>query len=235
MDEGEYLDQLFQRSVFIMRDAKAKYKQLGLMWAGGKDSTLRLYIATSAFLNELPKILFLDTTFAFRETKDFIRNVSNLWNFKVEYCQNREALTKGVSPFTHSYMECCTKLKTDALNQCIKKLQLDGIMFGIRWDEHAVRGKESYYSIRDVPNHMRIHPILHWTEKDVWRAIKKYNVPVNPLYERIEEGNKRYYSLGCYPCTKPLSQEEHKNLGERGGRSLDKERSMERLRALGYM
>lgn len=225
---------LYQKTIHLLREAKATYKNLALMWAGGKDSTLMLYLAKQAYYGQLPPVVFLDTTFAFRETKEFIRTVSKLWNIDLIYAQNRQALSEGCNPWTLSHMECCTKLKTDALHQCISEHGFDALMFGIRHDEHAIRGKEKVWSPRDVPEHMRVHPILDWSEDDVWEFTKKHDVPINPLYNRRVEG-KRYYSLGCYPCTKPMLPTDYEALGERGGRSQDKEQIMERLRALGYM
>ena len=228
------MNSAYNQSIGLLREAKATYNKLGIMWAGGKDSTLMVYLAREAYYGDMPPVIFLDTTYAFRETREFIRTLSKQWNLPLLYAQNREALTHGVTPWTHSHLECCTKLKTDAMHTCIQTQGFDALMFGIRHDEHALRGKEQWFSPRDVPDHMRIHPILHWTEADVWAFIKQHDVPVNPLYNRRIE-NKRYYSIGCYPCTAPLSPEEHALLGERGGRSQDKERCMERLRVLGYM
>ncbi len=101
-------------------------------------------------------------------------------------------------------------------------------------------------------SHVRVHPILHWTELDVWRFIKRENIPVNPLYfaDYVEKAygwkNKRFRSLGCQPCTSPIDSkastideiiEELKttDIEERSGRSQDKEQIMRRLRSLGYM
>jgi len=226
---------LFNTSIYIIREARATYKNLGIMWAGGKDSTLMLYLAREAFLGIIPcKVIFIDTTFQFRETYEFIERISEEWKLDLVRYRNFEALARGVNPWDYDRHYCCSKLKTEALLNCIKEFNFDALMFAIRWDEHPVRGKETYYSPRYVPKHMRIHPMLHWSEQDVWSFIKKYNVPYNPLYDRVIDG-KRYRSLGCYPCTEPLSDEEYRRLGERGGRSQDKEKIMERLRALGYM
>lgn len=95
-------------------------------------------------------------------------------------------------------------------------------------------------------HHVRRHPILHWTEVDVWRYMKERNIPVNPLY--FSSSGRRYRSLGCYPCTVPVEskaatiQEIIDELGitkieERSGRSQDKEAEqvMRKLRAMGYM
>lgn len=95
-------------------------------------------------------------------------------------------------------------------------------------------------------SHVRVHPILHWTELDVWKYIRDRNLPVNPLY--FSKNGKRYRSLGCIPCTNPIASDakniddiieelEHTKEPERAGRSQDKEKedTMRKLRALGYM
>lgn len=148
-----------------------------------------------------------------------------------------------------------------------------GVIVGIRADEEGSRSKERYFSPRDKNNdwdvgdqppefwgqyktdfapgtHIRIHPLLDWTELDVWEYIRRENVPVVSLYFDRGEG-KRYRSLGCWPCTKPVEStaknldeiiEELKsgkfsNIAERSGREQDKEDGggLEELRKNGYM
>jgi len=103
-------------------------------------------------------------------------------------------------------------------------------------------------------SHVRIHPLLLWTELDIWRFIKREKIPINPLYfadyveKRFGWKNKRFRSLGCMPCTKPVVSnaktideiiEELRvtDVEERSGRSQDKEAEeiMRKLRCLGYM
>ena len=97
---------------------------------------------------------------------------------------------------------------------------------------------------------MRIHPLLDWTELDIWEYIRRENVPIVSLY--FDQGNgKRYRSLGCWPCTSPVEStasnldeiiEELKSgkfarIAERSGREQDKEDGggLESLRRNGYM
>ncbi len=95
-------------------------------------------------------------------------------------------------------------------------------------------------------SHVRVHPILHWTEMDVWKYTKANGIPFNPLY--VSRNGKRYRSLGCDCCTTPIDSEakdidgiirelEETDAPERAGRAQDKEReeTMRKLRALGYM
>jgi len=149
----------------------------------------------------------------------------------------------------------------------------NGVIVGARADEEGSRSKERYFSPRnresewDVGNqppelwnqfatefapgsHVRIHPLLDWTELDVWRYIKRETVPMLSLYFN-QGNNQRYRSLGCWPCQEPIASKannidevifelEHgqlKTIGEREGRLQDREMNggLEELRREGYM
>lgn len=83
--------------------------------------------------------------------------------------------------------------KTEGLKAPLKREQYQGIFVGIRQDvEQATRAKERVFSPRALDGvwdsrtsrlssgdhyktrfaegtHVRIHPLLHWTELDIWR------------------------------------------------------------------
>ena len=98
--------------------------------------------------------------------------------------------------------------------------------------------------------HVRIHPLLDWTELDVWEYIQREKIPMVSLYFDQGQGT-RYRSLGCGPCTETVEStastvdqvvEELKtgkfsNIAERDGRAQDKEDGggLEELRKDGYM
>jgi len=95
--------------------------------------------------------------------------------------------------------------------------------------------------------HIRIHPLLHWTELNIWEYIERENIPVIPLYFANEKG-ERYRSLGCAPCTFPIKSSaktvhdiieelRRTKTSERSGRAQDKESedAFEKLRRDGYM
>ncbi len=148
-----------------------------------------------------------------------------------------------------------------------------GVIVGARADEEGSRSKERYFSPRDeislwdvgdqppefwnqyktdfAPGtHVRIHPLLDWTELNIWEYIKRENIPTVSLYYDQGTG-KRYRSLGCYPCTFPIESEAKnvdeiieelqsgklKNIAERSGRAQDKDDGggLETLRRNGYM
>ena len=142
----------------------------------------------------------------------------------------------------------------------------NGVIVGARADEEGSRSKERYFSPRDrdhdwdVGNqppemwnqfktdfapgtHVRIHPLLDWTELNVWEYIGRESIPITDLYFDHGDGH-RYRSLGCAPCTKcvdstaknieqiivELRTGKFANIAERSGRAQDKEGPKARAR-----
>lgn len=163
--------------------------------------------------------------------------------------------------------------ETGAYERDVNSEPYTGVIVGVRADEEGTRSKERYFSARghtsawdigDQPpefwnqyktdfapgTHVRIHPLLDWTELDIWLYIEREDIPVVPLYFDQGDGT-RYRSLGCAPCTMPvestatsvaeivaeLSTGRFANIAERSGREQDKEDGggLESLRREGYM
>lgn len=265
-----HLDELESKSIFIIREAYKQFKNICLLWSIGKDSTALLWLCRKAFYGKIPfPVMHIDTTYKFPQMYTFRDKLAEQYGLNLLVEKNEEALNQGVGYDTHDSLTVCTELKTNALKQSIAKHKFRGLLVGIRRDEHGIRAKERYFSPRnedfkwDYKNqppelwqqykakaeekeHIRVHPLLHWTELDIWRYIEKEGIPVNELY--FAKNGKRYRSLGCMPITKPIDStadtipkiiEELKKTktAERSGRAQDKENAnaMQQLRALGYM
>jgi len=263
------LNDLENRSLYILREAYAEFKRPAVLWSSGKDSTATLWLCQKAFFGKIPfPVIHIDTTYKFKEMYTFRDNLAREWGMNLIVTKNEEAIEQGVSPKNGKF-ECCTELKTQALRKCLNENGFDALILAIRRDEHGIRAKERYFSPRDIDfkwdykdqplemwdqyqsitedkTHIRVHPILHWTELDVWEYVKQENMPVNPMY--FAKNGKRYRSLGCEPCTFPIDSnaetideivEELRitKIAERSGRAQDKESAftMQKLRALGYM
>ena len=266
---NSYLQELEKKSIAIVREAKAQFTNLAVLWSTGKDSTTSLWLCKKAFFGKIPfPVIHIDTGCKFPEIYEFRNRLAKEWDMDLLIAKNVEAIKRGVSPQKGRF-ECCTLLKTEALKNLIEREKFDALILSIRRDEHGIRAKERYYSPRnrefqwDYKNqpaemwdlyvkpaedysHMRVHPILHWTELEVWQYVMQEKLPVNPLY--FAKNGKRYRSLGCQPCTVPIPsnaktiEEIVKELRtsktpERAGRSQDKEKAymMQKLRSLGYM
>lgn len=214
------LENKVKKSKKIIREAFDRFEKLAIAWTSGKDSMLVLSLIRETFNGDVPiPVLHGDTTVKFKEIYEFRDKITKEWNLNMRVV--RPEIPEGFK-IAKDRENCCHLLKTVPMQKKIEELGLDAIFVGIRWDEQEARSRELYFSKRK--NHYRIHPILHWSEEDIWKYVKNRNIPYNPLYD------KGYRSLGCEPCTKPTPEEGP----ERSGRSQDKEKIMERLRALGY-
>jgi sulfate adenylyltransferase subunit 2 len=265
----DHLDQLESKSIYIIREAYHQFKDIGMLWSIGKDSTTLLWLCRKAFYGRIPfPVIHIDTSFKFPEMYRFRDEKAKEWGLKLEVARNEKALADGMCP-GKGRLDCCTELKTIALKEYLQRRHLKAILLGIRRDEHGIRAKERYFSPRnqdfkwnykdqppelwdqyksksDEEQHIRVHPLLHWSELNIWEYVKRENIPITELY--LAKDGKRYRSIGCVPCCSPIDSvagtideivEELKTtkVSERSGRAQDKETAymMQKLRSLGYM
>ncbi|MBN2046819.1 MAG: sulfate adenylyltransferase subunit 2 [Anaerolineaceae bacterium] len=292
----DHLDELESISVYIFREAYANFKNLGMLWSMGKDSTVLLWLARKAFLGHVPfPLIHIDTHFKIPEMIQYRDELVREWKLNMVVGSNEKALAeKQTFPDGNvDRIACCRALKTQALtdvlsgkgkryrfNHATDQYDADpnpepftGVIVGARADEEGSRSKERYFSPRDRQNewniaeqppefwnqyktdfapgtNVRIHPLLDWTEINIWEYIERENIPTVSLYYNHGNGT-RYRSLGCWPCTTPVQSSasnvaeiiaelktgKFSNVAERAGRAQDKEDGggLESLRREGYM
>ena len=264
------LSRLENRSIYIIREAYRHFPNMAMLWSIGKDSTCLLWLVRKAFFGRVPfPVLHIDTSYKFKEIYKFRDEYAKKWNLDLRVARNEDSLKNGMGPSVGEKLACCSALKTDALRQAIAKSNFQALLLGIRRDEHGIRAKERYFSPRDESfqwnyrnqpmemwdqfkseaedhSHIRVHPLLHWREVDVWMYVQRHKIPITELY--FAKDGKRYRSIGCATCCAPVpSQASNINevveelltttTAERSGRAQDKESTytMQKLRALGYM
>ena len=270
---ADHLTQLENQSIYIMREAFHKFANLAMLWSIGKDSTVLLWLARKAFFGHVPfPLVHIDTTYKIASMIEYRDKIAREWNLQLVVGKNQPVLDAGTTypNGKATRVECCGWLKKDGLKNLLEEKNYTGVIVGVRRDEEPTRAKERYFSPRDknmewnvtdqppelwdqfktdfTPgSHIRIHPLLHWTELNIWEYIERENMPIIPLYFANEKG-ERYRSLGCAPCTFPIKSNartvreiieelRHTRTSERSGRAQDKESedAFEKLRRDGYM
>ena len=275
-----HLDKLEAQSIFIFREAFHAIDKLAMLWSFGKDSNVMIHLARKAFFGQVPfPLIHCDTELEMEEVYAFRDTYTREWgvNLLTHLCPPIEA-TDATLP----HAARIAARKTLGLKEVIEKYGFVGIVAGIRRDEEATRAKERVFSprgqegnwdVKDQPpefwdqfktdfapgTSLRIHPLLHWTELDIWMYIQRENIAIVPLYyakkyNRLEGRDfggrsMRFRSLGEKGITWPI--ESHAatlddiiaelrvtKVSERSGRPMgadEDESSFERLRADGYM
>lgn len=269
----DHLDKLENQSVYILREAFHHFTKLGMLWSIGKDSTVLLWLARKAFFGNVPfPLVHVDTTYKIPSMIEYRDRLVRDWKLQLVVGRNDAVLATGTTYPNQkaTRVECCGTLKKDALRQVLAEHGFTGVIVGVRRDEEPTRAKERYFSprernmewnVEDQPpelwdqfktdfepgTHVRIHPLLHWTELNVWEYIEREKIPVIPLYF-ANGSDTRYRSIGCAPCTFPIPSKARTvrevieelracRTPERAGRAQDKESedAFEKLRRDGYM
>jgi phosphoadenosine phosphosulfate reductase len=211
---------------------------------------------------QVPPILFIDHGTHFEETWRLLEQVASSWGLQSIVARNDDILSRSPAPgslirvkdlspanqeevirtesadrtFPYALGNLVANhlLKTVPMNDAIRKYGFDCVFTGIRWDEDEARSRERFVSPRANPPHVRVHPILHFAEREVWMETLRLSLPRHPLYDRgyrSFDGKHDSKKVGDLPAW----QQDFDAVPERFGRAQDKEQIMERLRDLGYM
>ncbi|HKK32876.1 MAG TPA: phosphoadenosine phosphosulfate reductase family protein [Desulfomicrobiaceae bacterium] len=223
------LEQKIARSVELLQHVfdETGPDRTAVAWTGGKDSTVALFLwrqvlrareGTDAVL----RAVNLDTGLKFPEILAFRDRMAREWEVAVTVA--RPVVDPAAYPVAQNTVDCCRDLKILPLKQAVADTGLDVLLTGVRGDENAERRDRPVRESRSDPDHVLIHPLLHWSEMDIWSFHMQEGLPYCELYDQ------GYRSLGCMPCTTLPGTEGE----ERSGRNPDKEAHMDQLRALGY-
>jgi sulfate adenylyltransferase subunit 2 len=226
----EDLEYKEHKSISIIKETVTKFKKPIVMFSLGKDSTVLLHLIKKAF-GKIPfDVGFIDNGVEFKESYTFLKDKQKELGFNL-------VIEKSILP--ENYQKdgnCCSYNKIDALKKLEQKY--DVLFVAIRRDENPARADEKEF------NKKRVHPILDWTELDIWNYIKENKIKVNPLY--FAKDGQRYRSLGCSFCSASINSNAKtipdiikeiscSSENERASRNAEKEKIMKKLRDLGYM
>jgi len=151
------------------------------------------------------RIFTLDTGRLFPETYDLIDRTSKKYkrNIEIFFPESNEVeemvKEKGINLFYSSIENrklCCDIRKLRPLARAMKNL--DAWITGLRSEQSITRVGMKTVEWDENNNLVKINPLIHWTEDDVWKRVKEKNIPYNPLHK------KGYVSIGCQPCTRAI-------------------------------
>ncbi len=174
----------------------------------GKDSTVVLYLALQ--VNPNIPVVFNNTGVEWKETLEFRDYLRAEWHFNLIETKPKTSFWEVMEKTKRKHLHqddgkkhsnlCCTALKHGPLHRVVKEYGFTHSFTGItavesrhRMFTACERGME-YFSKKD--GFTKIHPILYWTEEEVWRFTKENNIPVNPTYAKY-----KLKRIGCVPCT----------------------------------
>ena len=101
--------------------------------------------------------------------------------------------------------ECCFLRKVKPARKALlsKKVWIAGL----RREQSAARKNIPFIEYLEDQKIYKVNPLANWSREQLDSYVKENNVPVHPLYEQ------GYLSIGCSPCTRPVSQGEDERAG----------------------
>jgi phosphoadenosine phosphosulfate reductase len=172
-----------------------------------------MHLAKLAGLN-FP-VFTLDTGLLFPETQELQKRLEDFFGWKIESIvpdltvdQQAEAL--GPELWARDPDLCCTTRKVLPLRSKLR--ELDCWITGLRRSQSRSRsavGLIELYTVdaQDGSDIVKLNPMAKWTRDAIWRHIRQYKIPYNPLHDR------GYSSIGCMTCTRKTDRGEDERAG----------------------
>ncbi len=91
---------------------------------------------------------------------------------------------------------CCGIRKVEPLRRALAPLR--AWVTGLRREQAPTRTGVGIVEWDAAHGLVKVNPLAHWTEQQVWTYIREHAVPYNALHDR------GYPSIGCAPCTRAI-------------------------------
>jgi phosphoadenosine phosphosulfate reductase len=170
---------------------------------GAEDMVLTDLIVKS----KLPiEIFSLDTGRLPLETYDLIAKVKEHYGLNLTVYYPKHDLAEkyvrdnGINAFYESVelrKACCFVRKVEPLQRALKGQK--AWITGMRAQQSTTRDGLPFQTFDEGNGLEKFNPLSNWTEKEVWAYIRINEVPYNALHDKFVP------SIGCAPCTRPVS------------------------------
>jgi sulfate adenylyltransferase subunit 2 len=201
------LDALEAEAVTIFREVVAECERPVLLFSGGKDSAVLLWLAVKAFRpGRFPfPVMHVDTGHNFPEVYEYRDAFIAQLGERLIVASVQESIDNGRAVEESGPRASRNRLQTVTLLDAIDSHGFDAAFGGGRRDEDKARAKERILSHRDAfgqweprnqrpepwgllnarirkGEHLRAFPISNWTELDVWEYVARENIPLPSIY-----------------------------------------------------
>lgn len=195
------LEKIAKAKKLILEYTKKYPDKTSFAFSGGKDSAVLAHIAYTCLSGHARENMRVDAVLSdteFEETHQYIAEFAAM--YKVKNLNRHFYVNDPEKP-----EEASKGNKTEKFREVLA--DVDCWFSGIRRDEGATRTE--IQDVEELDGLVKVNPIADFTEKDIWRYLAIFRVPVNKAYQG------GYRSLSCKLTSVP---EQSGDEPERGGR-----------------
>ncbi len=161
-------------------------------------------------------VFYLDTGLLFDETYALRDALAERYGIRFarvepELTVDEQAAVHGEALWERHPDRCCNIRKVQPLKRYLAGRS--AWITGIRRDQVATRANAGVVEWDRAHGLVKLNPLAHWTEEELWTYIHIHELPYNPLHDQ------GYPSIGCWPCTRAVAPGEDVRAGRWAGRA----------------
>ena len=215
MEELAAASELLEKAnpIEVIRWASERFKKrLTMATAFGPEGCLILHWLSSVAPDTF--VFNLETGYQFKETLELRDRIRDRYGITVSYESPETTVEEyeqrhGGPLYRTDPATCCGDRKIVVIERVLSNF--DAWMSGIRRDQSPDRANAPIIGWDKKFGVVKISPLANWTKSQVWDMILQENVPYNPLHD------KGYVSIGCWPCTRAITDGEDERAGRWSG------------------
>ena len=160
-------------------------------------------------------IFTIDTGLLFPETLELKKKLEDFWNVKIQSVHPEQTIeeqkkTMGPELWKTNPDSCCQMRKVLPLQSRLSSLDvwITGLRRGQSDQRKSTNVLEMYEFDKLRESYIfKLNPMVNWSRERVWSYIEDHKIPYNTLHD------KGYRSIGCWPCTKAISDGQDERAG----------------------
>lgn len=171
----------------------------------GAQAAVSLHLLTRE-VPDMPVIL-LDTGYLFPETYEFVETLTERLELNLKVYRSRRSAAWQEAVDGQRWKQGIEGLdaynqenKVEPLKRALGELAVGTWFTGLRRDQSSTRANTPF--VQFTGDYFKVSPIADWTDRDVYRYLKAYDLPYHPLWEQ------GYVSIGDTHTTVPLHEAE---------------------------
>lgn len=155
-------------------------------------------------------IFYIDTGYFFPETKHLIRRLEERYQRSFRRVSTQLSIADQEKQYGPRLFEndpdlCCHVRKVLPMSQAL--VDSTAWATAVRRDQAPSRRNTPLVQWSERHNVVKLAPMAHWTEQDIWDYIHEHDLPYNRLHDQ------NYPSIGCWPCTRAIQPGEDLRAG----------------------
>ena len=187
--------------------------RVALVSSYGAESVVLLHLV-SVIAPQTP-VLFVDTRMLFAETLEYQRQLADslpLCDVRTIRAAQPKLAFDDPDNTLHQFNTdaCCALRKVEPLERALA--QFDGWITGRKRYQASTRAAVEFFEA-EGDTRIKVNPLAHWGPEDLQDYIINNRLPRHPLVA------KGYPSIGCEPCTSPVTPGEAPRSGRWRGQN----------------